>query len=91
MAAMMAGLRIGASAAGEARIDVLDMLRGLAILGILFINVPYMAASGRQIRSYDPRLIGWTRDRIKIGMGGAISRSGRARSAACCNSCSVPA
>lgn len=29
---------------GKARIDVLDILRGLAILGIFYINVPYMAA-----------------------------------------------
>ncbi|HEU4958886.1 MAG TPA: DUF418 domain-containing protein [Sphingomonas sp.] len=44
---------------GKARIDVLDMLRGLAVLCILFINVPYMAAPVAKF-SYDPRLIGWT-------------------------------
>lgn len=44
---------------GKARIDVLDMLRGLAILGIFFINVPYMAASVWTF-SADVRLIGWT-------------------------------
>lgn len=44
---------------GKARIDVLDMLRGLAILGIFYINVPYMAASVWTF-SADVRLIGWT-------------------------------
>ncbi len=44
---------------GRARIDVLDILRGLAILGIFFINVPYMAASVWTF-SADVRLIGWT-------------------------------
>ncbi|MDQ0250605.1 uncharacterized protein J2W22_002669 [Sphingomonas kyeonggiensis] len=44
---------------GKARIDVLDMLRGIAILGIFFINVPYMAASVWTF-SADVRLIGWT-------------------------------
>ena len=42
-----------------ARIEVLDILRGLAILGIFFINVPYMAASVWTF-SADVRLIGWT-------------------------------
>lgn len=44
---------------GKARIDVLDMLRGIAILGIFYINVPYMAASIWTF-SADVRLIGWT-------------------------------
>ncbi|MDG2532431.1 DUF418 domain-containing protein [Sphingomonas sp. HITSZ_GF] len=44
---------------GNARIDVLDMLRGIAILGIFYINVPYMAASVWTF-SADVRLIGWT-------------------------------
>ena len=43
----------------KARIDVLDVLRGMAILGILFINVPYMAAPVAQFSS-DIRAIGWT-------------------------------
>ncbi|UYY58758.1 DUF418 domain-containing protein [Sphingomonas sp. S2-65] len=44
---------------GGARIDLLDMLRGIAILGILYINVPYMAAPVWQFTSGDMRGIGW--------------------------------
>ena len=44
---------------GKARIDVLDILRGIAILGIFYINVPYMAAPVWQFSS-DIRSIGWT-------------------------------
>ncbi|WP_256731567.1 DUF418 domain-containing protein [Sphingomonas sp. dw_22] len=44
---------------GKARIDVLDILRGLAILGIFYINVPYMAAPIWQF-SADIRSIGWS-------------------------------
>src|SRR3546814_5867113 len=44
---------------GTARIEVLDMLRGIALLGILFINIPYMAEPVAQI-SADVRAIGWT-------------------------------
>src|SRR3546814_13192814 len=35
------------------------MLRGIALLGILFINIPYMAAPVAQF-SADVRAIGWT-------------------------------
>lgn len=44
---------------GKARIEVLDILRGIAILGIFYINVPYMAAPVQQF-SADLRSIGWT-------------------------------
>lgn len=43
---------------GKARIEVLDILRGLAILGILFINVPYMAQSVARFGA-DVRSVGW--------------------------------
>lgn len=44
---------------GTSRIDVLDMLRGIAILGIFFMNIPFMGAS---IVSavIDIRAMGWT-------------------------------
>ncbi len=43
---------------GKARIDILDILRGLAILGIFFMNIPFegqtaLAMFGR------PKMIGW--------------------------------
>jgi uncharacterized protein len=44
---------------GKARIDVLDILRGLAILGIYFMNVPFEAAP-TQPQFVDFRLLGWT-------------------------------
>lgn len=43
----------------KARIDVLDMLRGIAILGIFFMNIPYMAQNGVLLEN-DVRSIGWT-------------------------------
>jgi uncharacterized protein len=41
------------------RIEVLDLMRGLAILGILFMNIPIMANSF-WTEEIDFRLIGWT-------------------------------
>ncbi|MEI9927105.1 MAG: DUF418 domain-containing protein [Sphingomonas sp.] len=48
-----------APVSGKARIDVLDMLRGIAILGIFFMNVPFMALEMSKL-FVDVRLIGWT-------------------------------
>ncbi|MES2095406.1 MAG: DUF418 domain-containing protein [Pseudomonadota bacterium] len=44
---------------GRARIDVLDILRGLAILGIYFMNVPFQGASVN-LAFDNPRFLGWT-------------------------------
>jgi uncharacterized protein len=41
------------------RIDVLDILRGIAILGIFYMNIPFMGAS-ESLASNDLRSIGWT-------------------------------
>ena len=46
--------RIGAAE----RIVSLDVLRGIAILFILFMNIPWMAHYGPTIR--DPRIVSWT-------------------------------
>lgn len=48
-----------APVAGRARIDVLDVLRGLALLGIFYLNIPGMAQNMGLV-IVDPRLIGWT-------------------------------
>lgn len=44
---------------GRSRIEVLDALRGIAILGIFYMNIPMMASSGWRIMT-DIRMIGWT-------------------------------
>jgi uncharacterized protein len=44
---------------GKARIDVLDMLRGLAILGIFFMNIPFMGAPISKL-VVDVTSIGWS-------------------------------
>jgi uncharacterized protein len=41
------------------RIDVLDILRGIAILGIFYMNIPFMGAS-ESLASNDIRSIGWS-------------------------------
>lgn len=48
-----------APVSGRARIDVLDMLRGFAILGIFFMNIPFMAQQAFLLE-FDPRVIGWS-------------------------------
>ena len=44
---------------GKARIDVLDILRGIAILGIFYMNIPFMGNSG-SMQENDLRSIGWS-------------------------------
>lgn len=44
---------------GRARIDVLDILRGIAILGIFFMNIPYMGQNSILVQE-NIRAIGWT-------------------------------
>lgn len=56
MAAETLGL---APVRGRARIEILDILRGIAILGIIYMNVPYMGNNGT-LFEYDIRRIGWS-------------------------------
>ena len=44
---------------GRERIDVLDYMRGFAILGIFFMNIPFMAGPMAAVIE-DPRLMGWS-------------------------------
>src|SRR6201991_1304623 len=44
---------------GKARIEVLDILRGIAILGIFFMNIPFMAAPIAKLFLNIPSL-GWS-------------------------------
>ncbi|MBO9712904.1 DUF418 domain-containing protein [Sphingomonas sp.] len=48
-----------APVSGKARIDVLDVMRGLAILGIFFMNSPFMGFSIPS-QFMDVRIFGWT-------------------------------
>ncbi len=43
---------------GRARIDVLDILRGLAILGIFFMNIPFEGQTAL-VMLHRPQIIGW--------------------------------
>jgi uncharacterized protein len=49
-----------APVAEKSRIDNIDIMRGIAILGILFMNMPAMAQSLWQFFAGDPRVNGWT-------------------------------
>ena len=44
---------------GRARIDVLDILRGVAILGIFYMNDPFMGNNANLLQT-SARLIGWS-------------------------------
>lgn len=48
-----------APVAGKARIDVLDVLRGIAILGIFFMNIPFMGVSIPTV-FVDVTRLGWS-------------------------------
>ncbi len=48
-----------APVAARARIDVLDILRGIAILGIFYMNIPFMGQAPFAFFA-DVRSIGWT-------------------------------
>ncbi len=56
---MMTGGTALAPVRGRARIEVLDILRGIAILGIFYMNIPFMGNNGTFV-DYDIRLIGWS-------------------------------
>ncbi|UAK25265.1 DUF418 domain-containing protein [Sphingomonas nostoxanthinifaciens] len=45
--------------AGRARIDVLDVLRGIAILGIFYMNIPFMGEPIVALMGHI-RMVGWT-------------------------------
>lgn len=43
----------------SARIDVMDILRGFALIGIVFMNIEWFNRSGTDMRSFDVTLSGW--------------------------------
>lgn len=55
----MAEAEILAPVSGKARIDILDILRGIAILGIFFMNIPFMGQSIAKL-FVDTTAIGWS-------------------------------
>jgi len=56
--ALEAGAQL-APVQGKARIDILDILRGLAILGIFFMNIPFEGQTAL-VMFNRPQIIGWT-------------------------------
>ncbi len=72
-----------APVAGAARIDVIDVLRGFAILGIFFMNIPFMGGRIADI-VVDPRSIGWTPldaaswTVVQVALEGHAARTARA-------------
>jgi uncharacterized protein len=55
-----AGTTALAPVAEKSRIDNIDIMRGIAILGILFMNMPAMAQSLWEHFGGDPRVHGWS-------------------------------
>jgi len=52
------GARLG-PVTGASRIEVLDILRGIAILGIFYMNIPFQALNVPMMM-FDVRSVGWT-------------------------------
>lgn len=57
---MATGAEAGVRIDGTTRIEALDVLRGVAILGILFMNVSQMGGTWAAAHSSQPNLLGWS-------------------------------